>query len=94
MFTLAMRGLTATPHDDFIATNIIVHFRRDQALEYVAVQILEDSDVEGPETFEVYLTSPSNGATVIDAAPLGITILTTRSQDPSTAFSTSPCPLH
>lgn len=58
---------TATPGADYVETTGTLTFADGSAQEIFEVPLLDDADVEGPETVQVFLYDPEGGATL--AAP-------------------------
>uniref|UniRef100_A0A3Q3GBS3 Adhesion G-protein coupled receptor V1 n=1 Tax=Labrus bergylta TaxID=56723 RepID=A0A3Q3GBS3_9LABR len=56
------RGLSATPHLDYILSNGSVMFAHGQNTSYINVSIIDDMDSEHVEIFEVLLVGATGGA--------------------------------
>lgn len=66
---------TATPFSDFIPTNGVLNFAEGETNKYIEVEILDDSKVEGNETFFVNLSNPQGGTTLVGPATITVNII-------------------
>ncbi|HUS37391.1 MAG TPA: Calx-beta domain-containing protein [Verrucomicrobiae bacterium] len=69
--------ITATAGRDYTAQTGIVTFQQTDTSKTIAIQIRDDTEVEGNETFRVTLTDPTNGAEVGVPASAIVTIIDT-----------------
>lgn len=66
---------TATPFKDFVPTNGVLTFVEGETNKSIVVEILDDSDVEGNETFFINLSNPQGGTTLIGPASITVNIM-------------------
>jgi uncharacterized delta-60 repeat protein len=66
---------TATPYKDFIPTNGILTFAEGETNKSIVVEILDDTEVEGNETFFVNLSNPQGGTSLIGTSSITVNIM-------------------
>lgn len=66
---------TATAGSDFIASGGSLVFTNGESAKTIAIPIINDTQVEGPETFFVTLSSPSDGAQLLEPVTASVTII-------------------
>jgi hypothetical protein len=70
----ATSGGTATPGSDYTAVSGTLTFQNGELSKTVLIPIMVDSDIEGDETINFNLSSPTNGAGLGDQTSTTITI--------------------
>jgi glucose/arabinose dehydrogenase len=65
---------TATAGSDYVATNGTLHFANGETSKTFTIAVIDDSVVEGNETFQLSLTSPTGGATLASPSTATVTI--------------------
>jgi uncharacterized repeat protein (TIGR01451 family) len=69
-----MAGGTATVGDDFTAASGVLVFTNGEVVRTITVPIIDDTLVEGDETFTVTLSNPAGGAVLVGNAVATVTI--------------------
>jgi len=80
--TYATSNGSATAGSDYTAVNTTVTFADGETTKTVTVPILEDTEVEGNETFILTLSSPTNGASLGTTVSSTATIVDNDEVDP------------
>ncbi|MBP7830527.1 MAG: DUF11 domain-containing protein [Kiritimatiellae bacterium] len=75
---------TATPGADYVETTGTLTFAEGSAQEIFEVPLLDDADIEGPETVQVFLYDPEDGAAL--AAPTNAWLTIQDDEAPRAAF--------
>jgi hypothetical protein len=68
-------GFSARQGLDFLLTSGVVFFDEGETSQTIAIPILSDALLEGPESFQVSLSTPSSGATLGTPSRVLVTIL-------------------
>jgi Ca2+-binding RTX toxin-like protein len=64
-------GTATTADSDYLGSSGILHFATNQTTGTVSIVVNGDTKIEGNETFNVNLSSPTNGATISDGLGVG-----------------------
>lgn len=73
--SLATSNITATAGADYIAVGTSLNFTNGEAVRQILVPIVNDTIVEGNETFEITLSGPSPGAQLVGTISATATII-------------------
>ena len=83
----ATSNSTATAGSDYTATSGTLNFAAGETSKTITVPIIDDTAVEGNETVNVTLSSPTGGATLGSPASASLTIVDNDSPPPVGAFT-------